>query len=193
MRVWTVVPSIWRKAVVTPLHKAGDADQLNNHRPISLLCCCLKIFERFLLKRLLPHVSPQIDESQAGFRWGTEEHIYTLAETLRLRPRKRTLCAFVDVCKAFDVAWRDAVLVQFAQAGITGAMWKVLDALLTETTSAQASINGCLSEPWFESVGVRQGSVFGPLLFTILFDSISGCVRSACPGRPWEVGRLLQG
>ena len=89
----------------------------------------------------------------------------------------RTFCAVVHVRKTFDVDWKDAVLVP----NIAGAMWKVPDDLHSET-SAQASINGCLCELWFESAGVRQGSVLGPLLFTILFDSISGCVRSVCPG-----------
>ena len=83
--------------------------------------------------------------------------------------------------KTFDVAWRNAVLVKLAEAGITGSMWKVLDDLLTGT-SARVVVNGLLSQPWAETAGVRQGSVLGPLLFTILFDSISTTVRRACPG-----------
>ena len=149
--------------------------------PSACCCCNLKIFERLVLKRLLPHIAPQIDETQAGFRWGAEEQVYTLAETLRLRRRKRTFCGFVDVRKAFDVAWRNAVLVKLAEAGITGSMWKVLDDLLTGT-SARVVVNGLLSQPWAETAGVRQGSVLGPLLFTILFDSISATVLRACPG-----------
>ena len=183
VRCWAVVPSVWRSAVVTPLHKTGAEDEFTNYRPISLLCCGLKVFERLLLTRLLPHVNPRIDESQAGFRWGAEEQIYTLVETLRLRARKRTFCAFVDVRKAFDVAWRDAVRVQLAALGVTGSTWRVLDDLLG-ATSARVLVHGTLSEPWDERAGVRQGSVLGPLLFNILFDGISAAVRAACPGVP---------
>ena len=181
VRHWAVVPSIWRSARVSPLHKGGPADDFNNYRPISLLCCSLKIFERLLLARLLPRVDPQLDECQAGFRWGAEEQIYTLAETLRLRARKRTFCAFVDVRKAFDVAWRDAVLVRLAETGVSGSMWSVIADLLCETT-ARVRVNGLTSQPWTETAGVRQGSVLGPLLFNILFNGIADAVRAVCPG-----------
>ena len=121
VRSWSIVPTVWRSAVVAPLHKSGAADQFTNYRPISLLCSSQKVFERLLLKRLVPHVDPLLDESQAGFRWGAEEQIYTLAETLRLRGQRQTFCVFVNVRKAFDVARRDAVLVKLAEAGVRSA------------------------------------------------------------------------
>ena len=179
VRCWAVVPSVWRSAVVTPLHKTGAEDEFTNYRPISLLCCGLKVFERLVL----PHVNPRIDESQAGFRWGAEEQIYTLVETLRLRARKTRLLCFVDVRKAFDAAWRDAVRVQLAAIGVTGSTWRVLDDLLG-ATCARVLVNGTLCEPWDERAGVRQGSALGPLLFNILLDGISAAVRAACPGVP---------
>ena len=111
----------------------------------SLLSCALKVFERLLLKRLHPRLNPLIDESQAGFQWGAEEQIYTLAETLRLRAGTRTFCAFVDVRKAFDVAWRDAVLVKLAAAGIAGSTWRVLDDLLSPTSARVLSMGICPS------------------------------------------------
>ena len=152
VRSWSIVPTVWRSAIVAPLHKCGPADQFTNYRPISLLCSCQKVFERLVLKRLLPHVDPRLDESQAGFLWGAEEQIYTLAEIFRLRARRRTFCAFVDVRKAFDVAWRDAVLLKLASFGVTGGLWSVIADLITNTT-ARVSVNGSFSEPWSEQAG----------------------------------------
>ena len=37
VRYWAVVPSSWRYAAVTPLHKSGATDEFTNYRPISLL------------------------------------------------------------------------------------------------------------------------------------------------------------
>ena len=126
-------------------------------------------------------VDPQLDESQAGFRFGAEEHVYTLAETLRVRCGRRTFCAFVDVRKAFDIAWRDAVLLKLAEIGVAGGTWAVIANLLTDTT-ARSVVNGSASSPWTESAGVRQESVLGPLLFNILFNGFAAAVRAACPG-----------
>ena len=140
-------------AVVTPSHKSGPADDLNNSQPISLLCCALKVFERLLLKRLFPRVN------------GAEEQMCTLVETLRLRARKRVFCEVPDVRKAFDVAWRNAVLVKLAEAGVTGSTWLVVDDLWNGT-SARVLVDGIL----------------GPLLFNILFDGMSTAVRASCPG-----------
>ena len=130
---------------------------------------------------MLPQVDPQLDESQAGFRWGAEEQIYTLVETLRLRAGRRAFCALVDVRKAFDVAWRDAVLLKLAEFGISGALWSVIADLLSDT-SARVIVNGSISASWPESAGVRQGSVLGPLLFNILSNSIADAIRTVCPG-----------
>ena len=177
VRHWAIIPTIWRSARVSPLHKTGAADDFNNYRPMSLLRCSLKIIERLLLARLLPSVDPQLDESQAGFRLGAKEHGYTLAETLRLRGGRRTFCAIIDVRKAFDIAWRDAVLLR-----LKWGLPVVRGLSLLTGTSARAVVNGSASSPWTETACVRQGSVLGPLLFNILFNGLAAAARAACPG-----------
>ena len=41
-----IFPSNWKKGNIVPVHKKNDKQCLNNHRPISLLPLCSKIFER---------------------------------------------------------------------------------------------------------------------------------------------------
>jgi len=33
------VPGVWKKAVITPVHKKGSTDLLSNYRPISVIMC----------------------------------------------------------------------------------------------------------------------------------------------------------
>ena len=46
-------PSVWKKAVVTPIPKEGDHEQANNNRPISLLPILSKVCERAALNQIM--------------------------------------------------------------------------------------------------------------------------------------------
>ena len=45
-------PDNWKIANVTPLFKKGDKSEVSNYRPVSLLSCCGKLFERLVFKHL---------------------------------------------------------------------------------------------------------------------------------------------
>ena len=47
-----VFPSQWKQANVTPLHKKGDTSEAKNYRPVSLLSCLSKVFERLVFNVL---------------------------------------------------------------------------------------------------------------------------------------------
>ena len=84
--------------------------------------------------------------------------------------------ASIDVRKAFDIAWRDAVLLKLIEMGVAGCTWSVIASRFTGTT-ARAVVNGFASSPWTEIAGVRQTSVLGPLLLcaddvVVLADSV---------------------
>ena len=46
-------PDCLKRALVVPLHKKDEKDDPNNYRPISLLPCISKIFEKFFTKEYL--------------------------------------------------------------------------------------------------------------------------------------------
>ena len=47
-----IFPDSCKTAKVIPLHKSGNTDNPNNFRPVSILSCFAKIFEKILYKRL---------------------------------------------------------------------------------------------------------------------------------------------
>ena len=49
-------PSVWKKAVVTPIPKEGDHEQANNNRPISLLQILSKVCERAALNQIMTYL-----------------------------------------------------------------------------------------------------------------------------------------
>ena len=178
---WARVPSVWLHGVVVPLFKSGDRRLFGNFRPITLLSCALKLLEHVLLARVGPLLDSAIDPVQAGFRRGADEHVYVLQEVLRLSGARATFCAFLDLRKAYDVAWRSSVLFRLHQAGVRGRTWLLFHALLSGTC-AHARINGRASPTWFSPNGVPQGSVLSPILFNLLVDSVADAVRRVNPG-----------
>ena len=65
-----IFPSIFKTALVRPLYKKGDKREISNYRPISLLSCVSKIFEKVLLNRLVKFFTKHniLYEGQYGFR-----------------------------------------------------------------------------------------------------------------------------
>ena len=46
------IPEQWLIAKLTPIHKKGPQNKIDNYRPISNLCSASKIFEKLILKRI---------------------------------------------------------------------------------------------------------------------------------------------
>lgn len=65
-------PVAWKHSVVTPIPKAGrDIAMVSSWRPISILNCVSKIFERILATRLVKHIDRlDIFPDQFGFLRG---------------------------------------------------------------------------------------------------------------------------
>jgi hypothetical protein len=64
------VPSKLKIAKVVPVFKCGDAQDMNNYRPISLLCSFSKILEKIVFIRLMDYLDTNniLSCNQYGFR-----------------------------------------------------------------------------------------------------------------------------
>ena len=75
-----VFPQIWKTAHVTPIYKLkGERSSCSNYRPISLLSCVGKLFEKCVQKYVLEHLrsNEMITSSQSGFTQG-DSTVYQL-------------------------------------------------------------------------------------------------------------------
>lgn len=66
----SVFPALWKKAAVTALHKGGNACELGNYRPISVLCVISKILESHVQRHLCSYMGTHglLCDDQSGFR-----------------------------------------------------------------------------------------------------------------------------
>ncbi len=64
------LPSAWKRATVTPLHKGGDPHDISNYRPISIINSIAKIFEKLIFNQLSQYITDYniLSPCQSGFR-----------------------------------------------------------------------------------------------------------------------------
>ena len=88
---------------MTALHKAGDMDDVNNYRPISVLPVLSKIIDHL---SEYPNVYDLIYKNQSGFRkqYSTETALAYIFDTLFFNIDKNHIngMVLVDYKKAFD-------------------------------------------------------------------------------------------
>lgn len=178
-------PVSWCTSIVIPLFKKGDADLLDNYRGISLLSVVGKVFTAVLHKRFYEWAEEEnkLSFEQAGFRKGysTVDHIFTLVAVIRNRLNSTRGCkvyaAFIDYRKAFDMVDRDKLWHTLDKMQTSP---KLINLLKSMYSSVQSCVrwNGELSECFDCPVGVRQGCLLSPILFSLLISEVADYVRS---------------
>jgi hypothetical protein len=106
-------PSKLKYAMVKPLLKKGDKENVANYRPISLLTSFSEVFERIMYDRLLKHIETNniLAVEQFGFRTSssTEKASYKLIDDILNALNNRLMVGgiFCDIQKAFDCVNHD--------------------------------------------------------------------------------------
>ena len=123
IKVWQVYPCEWKKVSVTPIHKKGDKQTLNNYRPLTLLSICNKMFERLLYDEMFGFFLDKglVSANQSGFKAGNS-CINQLWSITHYEVRD----VFLDISKAFDKIWHDGLILKLGKNGISGNVLKVL-------------------------------------------------------------------
>ena len=181
-------PESWCKGCVVPIHKKGDVDNVNNYRGITLLSCMGKLFTSILNKRLLDWDKEHsiITDAQFGFRPGfsTIDAIFALHTIIKSNLKKRggrLYCCFVDYKKAFDLIDRSKLWCKLIKQGVEGKMLNVIISLYDKVKIC-VKFDGCLSDYFESRVGLFQGEVLSPILYSLYVNDCEiHFIRENCP------------
>ena len=109
-------PLLWKHAIVVPFHKSGDAEDVNNYRPVSLLPILSKILEKIVSKQLMDYLETNklLSNTQHGFRpkLSTETALLKVSDYIyeKIDKKKIVLLALCDLSKACDTIDHDILL-----------------------------------------------------------------------------------
>ena len=177
-------PAKFKAAAVTPLLKKPslDPDNPSSYRPISNLNNLSKIIERLFLSRLYPHVtsSPNFNHLQSAYRphHSTETALlHTFDNILNSADRSQpTLVVSLDLSAAFDTIDHSTLLSRLSTSfGVNGTALAWLTSYLTNRTQT-VCMGSVSSDPSCCVSGVPQGSVLGPLLFSLYISPVGQIV-----------------
>lgn len=166
-------PEIFKNAKVIPILKQGkDPKSPTSYRPISMLNCLGKVFEKIILSRLSEFTESNsiLREEQFGFRkeFSTTHQIKRIVNLIRLNKsqRKSTGIIFLDVEKAFDTIWHKGLVYKLKNFGYPMYILKIVKSFL-ENRKFVVEIDATHSSPRNILAGVPQGSVLSPILYSI--------------------------
>ena len=179
-------PSKFKHASVTPvLKKPGlDSTVSANYRPISNLNNVSKILERLFLTRLQPHItiSSNFNPLQSAYRkhHSTETSLVHLLDSIYHAADNglATLLLSLDLSAAFDTIDHAILLNRLTSSfGIIGSSHNWLKSYLSNRSFSVTS--GSISSAILPSpCGVPQGSVLGPILFTVYVSPLASIISS---------------
>ena len=172
-----VFPSQWATGLIVPIYKKGDADDTNNYPGITLISCFAKLFTSVINNRLKTWEQENeiSTDAQFGFKTNhsTIDAIFILKYLIdkKLNDKKNLYCAFIDLKKAFDSVSRTSLWYKLIKCGIDGKILKIIRSLYSEIKLRVRNLNS-LSDLYSCDLGLLQGEILSPFLFTIFLNDI---------------------
>lgn len=175
-------PASWKDANIIPVSKVCNPQEPTDYRPISILPAMSKVLEKLVYEQIIRYVNefkllPQI---QSGFR---SQHSTTTAllhvtdDILRSCDTGKVTClVLLDFSKAFDTMDHAILLKKLKYFGF-GEQASAFFKHYLENRRQRVKVGTGVSSYLSIHRGVPQGSILGPILFSLYTADFSSLIR----------------
>ena len=184
-------PESWKVGYQRWLYK-GKGDRLDflSYRDIVLVSNMSKLYERVLLRRL--KIITRVDELQGMCQAGVDawHQLALLSDVLKHRELsgKRTWCAAVDITRAFPTTDVYGVTQELRRRGVGGRLLRSVVNHISGLKYAPGIAPGVDAMPVDAGIGLFQGAVLSPLLFSLYVDDLMRRLRAATDSEGRRIG-----
>ena len=179
---FNIFPTRWKRALIKPIPKCSEPKESSDYRPISLLAALSKILEKIVAKQMKEHLEENelLDEHQSAYKahHSTTTALIDILDNINEAFDKAeiTVLTLLDYSKAFDCANHKLILAKLKKLGFKNSALEWINSYLTDRSQQVVTSRG-ISKWAVIKNGVPQGSVLGPLLFTVLIHDLKEAIR----------------
>ncbi|KAF4523529.1 hypothetical protein B566_EDAN013072, partial [Ephemera danica] len=186
--IWTTgsFPDTWKISTIIPiLKKNKPANEVSSYRPIALLSCVAKIFEKLVKLRLeiIAESKKLIPPQFTGFRKGhsTLDSLATLSIDIQvnLAKKKTSILELFDIQGAFDNVNLPILFNKLLKMGFPRSICNVLFTYLSQR-QFQTRIGNKSSSRRTRFFGLPQGSILSLLLFILFTTDLTNYIPANC-------------
>ncbi|KAG5666625.1 hypothetical protein PVAND_014641 [Polypedilum vanderplanki] len=170
-------PNGLKTSLIVPIHKGDNKSNINNYRPISLLPCVDKIFEKIMFGQMSNWMEKNClhDRFQYGFRErkGCQEAIAMALNVINraIDENKSVAIISFDIAKAFDNVNLKILMRKLYFLGFRSLAYDLIENFLTNRKQ-KVKYNNSFSYVGNIYRGVPQGANGGPFLFTCMINDM---------------------
>lgn len=171
-------PKVWRSSHVIPIPKISSPSSYSHFRPISILPFLSKVLERIIHQQLTQYLAKNntLSQFQSGFRPGhsTTTALIKVCDDIRcgIDNKQVTVLVLLDFSNAFNTVDFDILLAILEHINISNNAIKWFHSYL-HNRQQSVRYNNNITTPRCLEVGVPQGGVLSPLLFSIFINSLT--------------------